>query len=203
MRRAILYCIVILCLVACETLPETIPVQSVSISQPTVEMIEGETVQLNATVVPENATDKSVFWSTSDAGVATVAEGAITAIKEGRAIITAKAGDKTATCTVSVQKRVIQVTSVTLNKTSLLLEKNQTETLTATVQPDDATDKTVTWSSSDATIASVDQDGKVTGLKKGEVTITAKAGEKIATCMVSVIGSNTETIVEGGEYDWD
>ena len=81
---------------------------------------------------------------------------------------------------------VIAVTSVTLDQTSLTLEEEQTATLAATVKPDDATDKTVTWSSSDATVAKVDETGKVTAVKEGTATITAKAGEKSATCEVTV-----------------
>ena len=73
-----------------------------------------------------------------------------------------------------------------MNKTELTLKEGESEILTATVKPDDATDKTVTWSTSDASIATVDASGKVTAVKEGTATITAKAGEKSATCKVTV-----------------
>lgn len=165
---------------------KVIEVESITLDMAEVNLVEGEEVALVATVNPENATDKTVTWTTSNAEVATVEDGKVTAVKEGTATITAKAGEKEATCKVAVTKKVIPVESVTLNKTTLSLTKGQSETLTATVSPDNATDKTVTWSSSDATIASVDPNGKVTAMKSGTTTITAKAGEKSATCAVTI-----------------
>ena len=173
-------------LISCEKPKEEIPVSSVSISQPTAEMVEGETVQLKATVLPADATDKTVEWSSSKQSVATITDkGLVTAIAEGTSTITASAGGKTATCQITVSKRVIEVTSVTLNKEMLELVEGEEETLVATVMPDNATDKTVEWSSSSPDIATVDG-GKVSGIKEGEAIITAKAGEKTATCKVVV-----------------
>ena len=163
-----------------------VPVESISLDRNSVSLEEGQTTTLVATVSPNDADDKTVSWSTSAPAVATVTNGVVTAVSEGTAVITATAGGKQATCAVSVKKSVVAVTSVTLNKTSLALEKGQSETLTATVLPGNATDKTVTWSSSDASIASVDQNGKVTALKGGNVTITAKAGEQSASCEVRI-----------------
>ena len=164
-----------------------VAVTGVSLNKTELPLNEGDSETLVATVTPDDATDKTVTWSTSDANVATVdASGKVTAVKEGNATITAKAGDKSATCTVIVNKKVVAVTSVTLNKTELTLTEGESEMLTATVKPDDATDKTVTWNTSDASIATVDANGKVTAVKEGSATITAKAGEKSATCSVTV-----------------
>ena len=174
---------------------QKVAVSSVSLNKTSVTLTEGESEVLNATVKPDNATDKTVTWSSSDASVAKVENGKVTAVKAGTATITAKAGDKSATCTVTVNKKVVAVTSVTLNKTELTLTEGEAETLTATVKPDDATDKTVTWSSSDASIATVDANGKVTAVKAGTATITAKAGDKSATCMVTV----KQKGVDGGD----
>jgi len=166
---------------------KVIEVTSVTMNKAEVTLTEGDSETLTATVKPDDATDKTVTWSTSDATIATVDNnGKVTAVKAGSATITAKAGEKSATCALSVSRKVIEVTSVTLNKAELTLTEGDSETLSATVKPDDATDKTVMWSSSDASVASVDANGKVTALKEGKATITAKAGEKSATCAVNV-----------------
>ena len=165
----------------------TVPVESVTLDQTSLTLEEEQTATLVATVKPDDATDKTVTWSSSDAAVATVDEtGKVTAVKEGTATITAKAGEKTAACEVTVKKKVIAVEAVTLDKAELSIIKGESATLVATVTPDNATDKTVTWSSSDAGVAKVDETGKVTALKGGNATITAKAGDKTATCEVTV-----------------
>ena len=164
-----------------------VPVTSISLDKTTLALAEQDTYQLTATVKPDNATDKTVTWSTANAAIATVSDnGLVTAFAEGTTTITAKAGDKTATCTVTVSKKVIPVTSVTLNKTSLALTEQETFQLSATVSPDNATDKTVTWSSSNTAIATVSDNGLVTAAAEGTTTITAKAGDKTATCTVTV-----------------
>ena len=164
-----------------------IAVVDITLNKTTLSLKEGDSETLVATVKPDDATDKTVTWSTSDASIATVdSNGKVTAVKEGTATITAKAGDKSATCSVTVSKKVVAVTEITLNKSSLKLNEGDSETLVATVKPDNATDKTVTWTTSDATIATVDEVGKVTAVKEGTATITAKAGEKSATCSITV-----------------
>ena len=166
---------------------KVVAVESVTLDKSSLELNEGETVTLTATVKPDNASDRTVTWSSSKTSVATVdANGKVTAVAEGTATITAKAGNKSATCSVTVTKNVVAVESVTLDKSSLELTEGETATLTATVKPDNATNKTVTWSSSNASIATVDQNGKVTAVAEGTATITAKAGEKTATCTVAV-----------------
>ena len=103
--------------------------------------------------------------------------------------------------------KVIPVSSVTLDKTSLMLERGSTATLVATITPENATDQTITWSSSDAAVATVDQNGKVTAVEAGLATITAKAGEKTATCAVTVFNYvfgispiNVEISGDGGTF---
>lgn len=180
----------------------TTPVESVSLDRTSVNLVEGQTTTLVATINPNDADEKTIEWTTSNASVAMISNGVVTAIAEGNAVVTAKAGGKSATCSVTVEKS-IAVTSVTLNKTSLNLKKGQSETLTATVKPDNATDKSVIWSSGDATIASVDQNGKVTAQKIGNVIITAKAGEKLATCEVVVLANSVVTISGTGSQKYN
>ena len=164
-----------------------VEVTSITLNKTTLTLKEDDAELLIATVKPDNATGKTVTWSSTNNEVATVDQrGEVVAIKQGSTTITAKAGEKTATCAVTVKGNTIEVTSVELNKTELYLKEGESETLVATVKPDDATDKTVTWSSSDANIATVDSNGKVTAVKEGAVTITAKAGGESASCLVSV-----------------
>ena len=162
-----------------------IAVSSVSLSPASLELEEGQTATITATVNPSNATRKTVSWSSSNASVTTVSGGKVTAVAAGSATITATADGKSATCTVTVKKKVIAVTGITLNPTSVTITVGETATLTATVSPADATDKTVTWSSSDAKIATV-KDGTVTAVAAGTTKITATAGGKTATCEVTV-----------------
>ena len=166
-------------------------VTSVELNETSATLFVGETYTLVATVLPENATDKSVTWSSSHPNIATVDQnGIVIAVRPGDATITVKTndGNKTATCVVKVSERTIHVTSVELNETYSTLFVGEIETLKATVLPENATDKSVTWSSSHPNIATVDQNGIVTAVRPGDATITVKTndGNKTATCAVSV-----------------
>lgn len=167
-----------------------IEVSDITLSNTELNLTEGETATLTATIQPADATDKTVTWTSSDAAVATVsASGVVTAVKSGTATITAtSANGKTATCSVTVDANIISVESIAISKTELSLTEGDTATLTATVTPDNATDKTVTWSSSDSDIATVDQEGNVTALYEGKATITASSSNgKAAVCEVTVL----------------
>ena len=168
-----------------------IPVISVTLDRNAVTLEIGQTTTLVATVSPADATDKTVSWVNSDDTVISLANGKVTALKEGTSTVTVIAGNQSASCAVTVAKSVVPVTSVTLDQTSVTLEKGKTVKLVATVNPADATDKTVTWTSSDVSIASVDQDGTVRAVKGGSATITAKAGEQSAVCRVTVVSPVT------------
>ena len=170
------------------TLEKEVLVTSVTLNKTEATLTAaGATVELVATVAPDNATDKKVTWSTSDDKVATVdANGVVTAVADGKATITATVGDKTATCEVTVAI-VVPVTGVTLNQTeATLTEAGATVELVATVAPENATDKKVTWTTSDDKVATVDENGKVTAVANGTATITATVGDKTATCEVTV-----------------
>lgn len=170
-----------------------IAVTSVTLNKSSLKLKEGESEKLTATVKPDNATDKTVTWSSSDESVATVDnEGTVSAIKAGTANISATAGEKTAKCAVTVYKE-IPVTSLELNKTTLSLVAGETASLVATVKPDDATDKTVTWNSYDTSIATVNSEGKVTAVGKGSTTITASAGNYSSSCKVFVKAASYPT----------
>lgn len=194
-------------LCACKKTPEDtiVPVASVSLSQPEAEMEVGETVQLQAQISPSNATEKEVMWGSSKQSVATVSDaGLVTAVGEGSAKITATAGGKTATCVVTVTKPegpVVHVESVSLDKTDASLEIGQSLTLTATVLPENAADKSVEWKSTNPEIAEVDHNGIVTAISSGTVTITVTTvdGEKVAACEITVAAPKPQDAYDGEE----
>ena len=180
----------LLVFVACqETEPARIAVTSVSLSTTSIELEEGDSHVLTATVYPSDAENKTVIWTSNNAFVATVNDGVVTACKEGKATITVKSedGSKTATCEVKVNGKVFSVTSVELDRYSAELTEGDELILVATVNPDNATNKKVTWSSSNPSVASV-ENGKVTALSAGVATITVKSedGSKTATCELTV-----------------
>lgn len=161
-----------------------VKVKSVSLNQPSATIAVGEEpLTLTATISPNNAADKSVIWTSSNSSVATVNNGVVTAVDAGTTTITADASGKTATCEVTV---IILVESVELNKTELIIKEGTSETLEATVKPVNATNKTVTWTSSNTTVATVDSNGRVEAKVPGTSVITATSGEKSATCYVTV-----------------
>ena len=154
-----------------------------------IEIIEGESAVLSASVSPEAASDRAVAWSSSDRSVATVDKaGTVHGLRPGTATVTATAEGKSGTCAVTVKAKAVGVTEVTLDKTELTLTEGETETLTATVKPDNADNRKVTWSSDRTEVATVGGDGRVTAVKAGEavVTVTTEDGGKTATCRVTV-----------------
>ena len=148
-------------------------------------MFIGSTATITASVLPSNAENTDITWSTSNKNVATVSAGKITAKAAGTAVITAKSNNgKTATCKVTVKK--IEVTKVALSKTSVVLAAGKNVALKATIAPSNATDKYVTWSTSNSKIATV-KAGVVTAKKSGTAIITATASNgKKATCKIVV-----------------
>lgn len=179
-----------------------IPVTSVTLAPKTLSIEEGKTAELTATISPANASDQQFSWDVEDTEIASVygytsETKTVTALKKGQTQITVTVDGQTASCTVTVTPRTISVESITLNKPQLSLVKGATETLTATVLPTTATDKTVIWESSDTAVATV-KDGIVTAVAAGNATITAKAGEKTATCAVTVTNPSNSGSSSGG-----
>ncbi len=171
--------------------PDTVLVESVTLNKDELTLDVGASETLTATVKPDNATDKTVTWSSSDPSIATVKDGVVTGVKAGTATITAASGSKSATCSVKVSEPVIAVSKVTLDTDSAEVEVGRTVALIATVLPKNATDKTITWTSSDPSIATV-KDGVITGMKEGTVTITATAGGESAKAAVKVVAQESE-----------
>ena len=180
-----------------------VKVTSVTINLTALNLSVGLSESLTVSVLPEDASNKEVIWSSSNPNVATVSSsGRITAVAAGTTTITVttKDGSKTASCTVTVS---VSVTGVSLNKTSTSLNVVGTEQLTATIQPSNATNKNVTWSSSNSSVAMVNSSGLVTAVASGSAIITVKTvdGSKTATCSVTVAaGSGTTELIKNATF---
>ncbi|MCL2042402.1 MAG: Ig domain-containing protein [Bacteroidales bacterium] len=164
-----------------------VPVTGVTLNKDTLVLDIEETETLIATVLPENATIQEVYWTISNPAVATIFNGLVTPHSLGKATITVTTldGNKTAKCDLEVTKRV-PVTGVTLNKNSLNLGVGTSEQLEAIISPYSATNKNVTWSSSNLLVATVDNDGLVTAKDEGtaDITVTTEDGNFTETCEV-------------------
>ncbi|MGN1118193.1 MAG: Ig domain-containing protein, partial [Acutalibacteraceae bacterium] len=153
----------------------------------------GNTYTLKATVTPSTATNKNVTWKSSNKSVATVSsKGVVTGKKAGTATITCTTEDGSykATCKIKVTK-FYAVKSVALNRKSVTLDGGEKYQLKATINPTNASEQGVTWSSSNTKVAKVSSTGKVTAVKKGTavITCTTKSGKKTATCKIKVIST--------------
>jgi len=182
------------CDVTVSSASTTVPVTGVTLDIKSKTIPYGGTVQLTAKVQPTNATDPAVTWTSSSSSVATVSTaGLVTAKGLGTATITVKThdGSKTATASITV------VPSISLDKSSLALDAGHSAKLVATIGPSTASNKTVTWTTSDQDVAAV-LDGTVLGIKAGTATVTATAadGSQTATCTVEVTGELKHTYSE-------
>lgn len=180
-------------IVACgkgnEDVNKVVAVNSVAIN-PTgpITLAIGDEVTLTATIAPENATNKQVTWSSDNSSVATVTDGGVVrALAVGTAIITAQAEGQSAICRINVAESVVEVTSVTVAPEGpLTATVGDSITFTATVMPEDATDRVVTWTSSNPELASIDDNGVMSAIAAGHVTIIASAGTMSASVEVKI-----------------
>ena len=176
---------------SCEKEDPAIKISSVSVSENSMIVTEGDINKLQITISPEKATNKNVTWKSSNASVVFVDKnGEIVANKAGSATITVttEEGNKTATCDVTVEPKTVEPTSILLNIESVELIEGDSKLLTYVVEPSNASNKNVKWESSDASIVSVDQKGKITAKKAGNatITVTSELGNRSVTCSVIV-----------------
>jgi endoglucanase Acf2/uncharacterized protein YjdB len=172
-----------------------VPVTGVTVSPASASVGVNGTMQLTATVSPSNATNKNVGWSSSNTAVATVnATGLVTGVTGGSATITVTTqdGGRTASSSITVTT-IVPVTGVTLSRSSATIGIGATQQLTATVAPSNATNKTVSWSSSNNTVATVSNTGLVTGAAAGTatITVTTQDGNRTASATITVINGPT------------
>lgn len=176
--------------------PEPEKVTCITLSQSEATLKPDDTLQLTATVYPTDAADKSVIWESSDENVVMVTDdGFVLALAEGTADITVTANDGSgvsATCRITVESEKepeVIIASLSLEKT-LTIEQGETKQLTATISPENATNKTLTWKSANSSVVTVDEEGNVLGVSVGKSIITAKTtdGSNLtANCVVTVV----------------
>ncbi len=161
----------------------TVPAESLAFDQVSYQVAMGKTLVLPLTVLPEGA-NESYSWESSDTGIATVgADGTVTGVAPGTVTITATGANATASCTVTV---TVPPERIVLSQEELSLNVGSAQLLAAVVMPENATDKQVTWESSDTAIVTVGADGTVTAVAPGSATVTVRCGEVTASCTVTV-----------------
>lgn len=187
---------------------EVVTIKRVALDYTRLSLKVGEEFKLNAIIVPAEAKYESISWSSSDEQVATVDQsGKVVAVKEGNATITVTVDDKTAECQVTVD--YIHVTSVSISQPEASLYIGDTVSLSATVNPNDATYPDLSWSSSNPEVATVSEQGLVTAISEGTAVITASADGCSANCSVKVdrkdytgSGSTEDIGDDGTEHQW-
>ncbi|MBR3345312.1 MAG: Ig-like domain-containing protein [Solobacterium sp.] len=178
-----------------------VPATSITLSASSLTVNEGETAQLTATVKPANTTD-IVVWTSSDASIASIDEtGKVTGVSGGEATITARAGTKSVSIKVKVVGPV-KVKGVDVTET-LTLRPGKTGALKVTITPEDATNKNVTFESSDTAVATVDAEGNVTAVAEGTavITVTTEDGSFKDECTVTVVGAEPAEAPKAYYYD--
>ena len=196
-------------------------VESVTISECPETMVEGDTFQLKAEVKPDNATDKSVIWTSENEEVLTIDDnGLATAVEAGevRITVTSVDGEKTDWCMVMVEPKVYHVEKVTIESVpeGNVMLQGETFKFSAKVSPDNASDKSVEWTSSDEEVLSIDQEGNALAVKEGTVTVTVTSvdGGKTASCEITVerinvtgveisVKPENDKMVEGSEFRFE
>ena len=166
---------------------ETIPVENLEITPDNPEMIVGNTLEMKVAIFPENATSQTPIWGSRNESVASIdaKTGIVSALYPGEAQIYVTVGAKVANTMLTVKAAPIPVESIILSQTQIELEIGAEATLKATIQPEEASDKRITWTSDHEQIASVSE-GRIVAKAEGQAIITAKAGEQQATCTVLV-----------------
>ena len=192
---------------SCQKKDVTVAVTGIEVTPAFVELKPGETQVLKVSVLPENATDKTYTWSSSDESVATVADDVVTAVANGSAVITAVATDGTHKASVTV-KVTTSVTGIEVTPAFVELKPGETQALKVSVLPENATDKTYTWSSSDESVATV-ADDVVTAVADGSAVITALAADgihkasvtvKVTTPYDGIVASSAGAVFIGDKY---
>ena len=175
-----------------------VPVEKITLNTNNINLVVGNEIKLVATITPDDATNKEINWTSSNSNIATVTEGKVKGISVGECIITATSKDGiSAECKVTIQNtqpEEVEVTDVILSSSSVKLEVDKTETITATVVPSNATNKSLTWSSSNPKVATV-KNGTINAISPGSCTIIVKSNNNIEReCNVTVVTSTPKDV---------
>ena len=173
----------------------TISVTEVSLNKSELEMKVGETEMLIATVLPTDASNQNLIWLTTNAKVAKVVDGEVTAVGEGSSTITVSTldGGFKATCSITVDGSLVPINSISLDENKIELWEGEAKTLTVNFNPSTSSNKKVIWTSSNTSVATVNELGNVTAKRHGNttITVTTEDGNKTATCEVVVYRNAT------------
>ena len=189
---------------------KVVAVTGISLEEPEIELTEGESRQLVATIVPEDATNQNVTWKLkeeADSEYASVdSEGNVTALKEGKATVIAVSEDGSfeAECIVTINAKVVAVTGISLTEPEIVLLEGDRRQLVATIVPEDATNKNVIWKMkdiADSEFANIDSEGNLTAWRAGQATVVAVSedGSYEAECIVTIYAKE-EPIIPVGDY---
>ena len=183
------------CKVTIKTAP-IVKVTGISLDKSSMTINVGDTETLIPTITPDNATSQNITWESSNEEIAIVdSEGNITGLKSGNATITSitKDGNKKATCEITVvavedDTPIVNVESVSLDRKTISMKIGENETLTAIITPNDATNKNLIWNSSNESVLTVDQNGRIVAVGSGtsNITVTSIDGNKTDICEVTV-----------------
>lgn len=186
------------CISSCSDETSSVEVSEIQISQSSVDVVRGNSIQLTATVLPENASDYIIEWTSSDPSIATVSQdGLVEGIAIGNTSVSASVNGEIAICRVNVIGKPAE--TLTISPESVTIRKGETQQLEAEISPADADQKEVTWATADSTVAVVSQDGIVTAIGVGNVIISATCGEAEGQCSVTVEGIPAESITVSPE----
>lgn len=184
----------------CSVIVKPINIESLSIDKESVRIKVDESIKLNAIITPENASDKTVIWESSDNKIASVDNnGNVHGVSIGETQITASAGAYSDICIVTVEP--ILAERISLNCSEKTIALGDTFKIIANIFPENTTDKSIEWNSSDNQIATVDKSGNVTPINLGEVTISAKCGNAKADCKVTIVEALVNGNHEGTEIE--
>ena len=192
------------CTVTVTAAATVVEVSDVSLDKAELELVKGDSYQFTVTLKPDDATDKSLSWSSSDDSIVSVdASGKVTALSAGNATVTVKTSNpsQSASCAVTVLPETVSVTGININNWTINLPPGGTDVINYTIQPEDATNKAVTFSSDNTDVVAVDSQGTVIGVSAGsaKVTVTTEDGGFSSSCTVNVVGS-AGTIEVGGFF---
>jgi len=181
----------------------TKPLEGITLNLSELVLELDETGELVVLFDPEDATAKAVEWESSNPNVATVKDGIVTPVAPGEAIIQvlAKEGQMVSICVVRVKEPYIRVSEIHLNTDTMALGLDETNNLQAVVSPENATDQGITWVSSDASIAAVNDDGEITAVGSGIAVITVSVNDGVTALVflgATKISSGQKSIIQNG-----